>query len=1085
LGERRTVTVLFADASGFTSLSERLDEEQVYSLMQGCLGQMMEAVHHYEGTITQFLGDGVMALFGAPIAHEDSARRAVAAALEMQISLVKYVSEVKQPTPIKFQFRVGLNTGPVVVGRISDNLDMDYTALGDTVNLAARMQQVAEPGSVYLSESTYHIVHRYFELQPLETLEVKGKAEPVVAYRVVREKPVGTRFEAAAERGLTPFIGRDQELAMLKGYLKRAKRGQGQVVFISGVAGIGKSRLLHEFRRSSLSKGVTLIEGNCISYGRVIPYLPIIDVIKHNFAVEEGDNDARIIRRVDEGTADWEKSAQATVPYLKFLLNVDPGDPTVAVMDPMERKAGILDSLRALLLQESRHQPLLVIVEDLHWIDKNSAEALTALVDMIGSLPVLMVLSYRPSFTHSLGERSYYNRLALGHLARGESEFLAEGMLQVPSLPQQVKQLITSKAEGNPFFIEEVTKSLLESGILSKTNGTYSVGRPIEEVRIPDTIQEIILSRIDRLEQKAKEALQLASVIGREFTVQLLDRISDMEAHVDETLDELKLLELIYQKDYFPELSYMFKHALTHDVAYNTLLLERRKVLHCFIGAAIEDLYADRLSEHYEALAHHYYEGEDWAKALDYQVQSGDKAAASYANQDALDYYAQALEVCAKLGAPALETAASVAQKRGFLNTTIGEFQGAAADFNQMQVTARSLGDRRLEGMGLAARLIPEFWNHTPELSEKTFRAAMAVADEGFDDVRLFASLWFANSLFCYGHIEEAQTLLQTVEDLVDKIDDPISQGTWSYLGTMKHSQFGRFDEALAHREHWRSVVEKGPLMDLMFNKWVEALAHGGKGEYQEAIALLKENLDTSERIGEVMSRARVLNSMGWVLVEIQNHKLAMKWHERAVKAALEIDTLDPEIEYNAILNLADTLIALNRLDEAEVHFKKVEQTVRNPRPQDRFALWAYSGHFFHSYGELWLARGNIDKALAYADECVQLSESTGRQKNIVKGRRLQAQAFLAQGKLAEAEREISTALKLAKKIGNPPQLWKTHAALGDLRQAQGQVDARRKAYRDALAVIDGVAASLTDKSLRKTFLISDHVQGIRKAAEV
>ena len=496
----------------------------------------MEAVHHYEGTITQFLGDGVMALFGAPIAHEDSARRAVAAALQMQRSLDEYATEVKQRHPVECQFRVGLNTGPVVVGKINDNLDMDYTALGDTVNLAARMQQMAEPGSVYLSENTCHLVSNYFELMPLGALNVKGKEELVVAHKVVGEKPVSTRFEAAAEHGLTPFVGRDHELAVLKGYLEQAKRGQGQVVFISGVAGIGKSRLLHEFQRSSLDEGVTLMEGHCISYGRIIPYLPIIDIIKRNFGVEEVDDNERIIRRVDESTADWEKSAQATVPYLKYLLNVDPGDPTVAVMDPMERRAGILDSLRALLLQESRHQPLVVIVEDLHWIDKNSTDALTALVDLIGSLPVLMVLSYRPSFTHSLGERSYYNRLALGHLARGESEVLAEGMLQVTSLPQQVKQLITSKAEGNPFFIEEVTKSLLESGILRKTNGTYSVERPIEEVQVPDTIQEVILSRIDRLERQAKGALQLASVIGREFTVRLLERISDIETQLDETL---------------------------------------------------------------------------------------------------------------------------------------------------------------------------------------------------------------------------------------------------------------------------------------------------------------------------------------------------------------------------------------------------------------------------------------------------------------------------------------------------------------------------------------------------------------------
>jgi len=1088
LGERRTVTVLFADASGFTSMSERLDEEQVYSLMQGCLGRMMEAVHHYEGTITQFLGDGVMALFGAPIAHEDSARRAVAAAQEMQISLNEYVTNVKQGHPIECRFRVGLNTGPVVVGSINDNLDMDYTALGDTVNLASRMEQVAEPGSVYLSESTYRLVHSYFELQPLGALKVKGKAEPVVAYRVVREKPGGTRFKAAAEHGLTPFVGRDHELTVLRGYLERAKRGQGQVVFISGVAGLGKSRLLHEFKRSSLDEGVTLMEGHCISYGRIIPYLPLIDIIKRNFGVEEGDDEDRIIRRVDENTADWEKSAQATVPYLKYLLNVDPGDPTVSVMDPLERRAGILDSLRALLLQQSRHQPLLVIVEDLHWIDKNSTDALTALVDVIGSVPVLMVLSYRPSFTHSLGERSYYNRLALGHLARGESEVLAEGVLQVTSLPQQVKQLITSKAEGNPFFIEEVTKSLLESGVLRKTNGTYSAEHPIEEVRVPDTIQEVILSRIDRLEHQAKGALQLASVIGREFTVRLLERISDIKAQLDETLDELKLLELIYQKNYSSELSYMFKHALTHDVAYNTLLLERRKVLHCFIGAAIEELYADRLPEHYEALAHHYYEGEDWAKALDYQVQAGDKAAASYANQDALDYYAQALEVCAKLGAPALETAASVAQKRGYLNVTIGEFLGATADFNQMQVTARSLGNRHLEGMGLAALLMVKFYDHTlEEVAEETFRAAMAVADEGFDDVRLFANLWFHNILYVYGRIGEAQTLRQTVEDLVDvdKIDDPISVAMWSWIGSMTYTLYGRFDKALAHLEHWRAVTEKGPLLNLLSSRWWEALALGSKGEYQEAIALLQDILDTSERVGEVIVWVRALNSMGWVLVELHNHKRAMEWHVRAVKEAQDIIALDPEVEFNALLNLADSLMALNRLDEAEVHFNKIEQTVRNPQPQERFSMWIYSGHFFHSFGELWLARGNIDKALAYADECIQLSESTNRPKNIVKGRRLRGQVLLAQGKLKEAEQEISAALEVALEIGNPPQLWKTHATLGDLRQAQEQVDERRKAYRDALTVIDGVAASLTDESLRETFLNSDHVQGIRKAAEV
>ena len=679
-GERRTVTALFADAIGFTPISERLDEEEVYDLMQGCLGRMMDAVHRYEGTITQFRGDGVMALFGAPIAHEDAARRAVAAALEMQKSLDEYATEVKQRHSIECRFRVGLNTGPVVVGKISDNLDMDYTALGDTVNLASRMEELAEPGTVYLSEDTYRAVQDYFECEPLGALTVKGKAEPVVAYRVVRETAVRTRFEAAAERGLTPFVGRDQEQTVLRGYLEQAKRGQGQVVFVSGEAGIGKSRLLLEFRRSTLDEGVTWLEGHCSSYGKNIPYLPVIDILKREFDVQEGDDGAAIIGKVDEGAAEWDETARATVSYLKYLLNVDPGDAAVTAMDPLERRAGIFDGLRALLLQESQRRPLVMVVEDLHWIDEKSEEALAALVDVVASAPVLLVLTYRPGYAHSLGDRSYYSRLALGHLPPEESAVMAERVLQVATLPEQLREVITGKAEGNPFYIEEVTKSLVESGVLRKSNGSYTLEGPADEVRVPDTIQEVILSRIDRLERRAKEAIQLASVIGREFTVRLLDRISDVEAKLDDLLGELKSLELIYEKTYFPELSYMFKHALTHDVAYSTLLLERRKALHSIVAAAIEELYTDRLTEHYEALAHHYYEGQEWERALDYLVKAGDKVAAAYANQDALDYYARALEVCDRLGDSALETAASVARSRAFVNFTIGDFPGGIAD---------------------------------------------------------------------------------------------------------------------------------------------------------------------------------------------------------------------------------------------------------------------------------------------------------------------------------------------------------------------------------------------------------------------
>lgn len=429
----------------------------------------MDAVHHYEGVIDHFRGDGIMALFGAPIAHEDAARRAVAAALDMQKALDEYADQVNQQHQVLLRFRIGLNTGPVVIGKIHDSLEVDYTAHGDTVNLGARMEQMAEPGTVYLTEHTYRAISDYFECESLGTRQVRGISKPVGVYKALRSKSVRTRFEAATERGLTPFVGRHHELAVLREYLDRAKRGQGQVVFVSGEAGIGKSRLLLEFRHFLRDEDVAWREGQCISFGQNISYLPVIDLLKQTFGVEEGDSEAHIIQRVDEATAGWDDAPHKTVPYLKYLLNVDCGEPAITTMDPRERRAGIFDGLRALLIQESRGRPLVMAVEDLHWIDEQSEAALLALVDVVASAPVLLILTYRPGYTHSLGERTYYNRLALGHLPMEESTTMVLGVLQVATLPQELQQLITSKAEGNPFYIEEVTKSLLESGVLRKT----------------------------------------------------------------------------------------------------------------------------------------------------------------------------------------------------------------------------------------------------------------------------------------------------------------------------------------------------------------------------------------------------------------------------------------------------------------------------------------------------------------------------------------------------------------------------------------------------------------------------------------
>ncbi len=1079
-GERRTVTVVFVDAVASTALAERLDEEDVCYLMEGAIARMMEAVHRYEGAVTQFVGDGIIALFGAPRAHEDSARRAVSAALDMREALEAYGEEAQRQYGDSLVFRIGMNTGPVVVSSISDDLEMDLTAIGDTINLAARMQHEADAGEILVSERTWLVVQDYFDFQDAGLQEVKGHAAPVRAYRPLRSRPVRTRIEAAAERGLTRFVGREHELSVLGGYLGEVVRGEGQVVFVAGEAGMGKTRLLLEFRHS-VGEEVGWLEGHCISYGRAIPYLPIREIVRQSFGVEESDDEAHLLRRVEERTSAWDERAEALVPYLKYLLNVDPGTAVVR-MDPRERQAGIFDALRTLLLLESRQRPLVVLVEDLHWVDDKTEQALGALIDVVAGAQVLLVLTYRPGHSPSLGERTYFSRLTLGRLPQEETASMAQALLGAEALPAELVALVNTKAEGNPFYTEEVTKSLLESGVLHRRDGSFELARPVEELRLPTTIQEVILSRIDRLQGAAREALQLGSVIGREFTGRLLARISNLDSKLDEALNELKRLDLVYQKGYFPEHSYMFKHALTHDVAYSTLLRERRRGVHRRVGAAIEELYPDRLAEQVETLAHHYSEGEAWDKALDYLVKAGDKAAGAYANKEALDYYQRALDVCDRLGET--RTTAAVAERRGHVNLTIGDVGASVEDFERMRDAATQFGDRRLEGRALALRGLVEHYAHDFESCEETLRAALAIGDESFDDVRLLASVMLFELLMVLNRHFEAEAFARAAAELVEEVDEPYARALWSMMALRPHWA-GHFDKALAHLERWRWAAEaSGSATVVLGNDWVEGLVRGARGDYGGALALVHRVVQEAERIGEVLFWARAVNTLGWVYGELQDHERALEWSRRGVEVALRIEAPNYEIEGNARLNLGDALMALGRLDEAEEQYAAVERVARDPAPPDRYMLWRYSQHLFHSYGELWLARGDTDKALAYADECLALAIQSDSRKNIVKGRRLRGEALLAQGRLADVEQELATALGVTQQVGNPPQLWKTYAALARLRLALGQTDEARDAYRKALAVIEGVAAGLQDEKLATILLDSQQTQAIRHSLQ-
>ncbi|HTI56379.1 MAG TPA: adenylate/guanylate cyclase domain-containing protein, partial [Verrucomicrobiae bacterium] len=761
-GERKQVTVLFVDVSGFTSLSERLDPEEVHRLMSRAFDLMLAEVHRYEGTVNQFLGDGIMAIFGAPIAHEDHAIRAVHAALGIARTLDAYRAELR-PRGIRFQARQGLNTGLVVVGSIGSDLRMDYTAVGDATNVAARMQQVGEPGRVTISEATHRLVRGYFETRPLGALPIKGKAEPVAAWEVVAAREARTRLEVAADRGLTPFVGRERELRVLLEAFERARGGHGQVAFLVAEAGMGKSRLLAEMRRR-IAGEAGWQEGHCLSFGRAMTFHPLADLLRRQLGIEEGDDEAAVAAKVERGLAEIGSDLASAAPYLRALLSIDPGDSDVRAMSPAQRRAETFEALRSLLVRSAERQPQVLVIEDLHWIDSASEQFLTTLIESVPALRVLLVFTYRPGYVNPFGERSYFTRIVPAALSTEESARIAESMLGVDVLPVDLRSVVAAKAEGNPFYIEELVRSLEESGVLQRVEGRLALSRPLSHVEIPGTVQDVIAARIDRLAEAPKLTLQLASVIGREFSRRLVDRVSQIGEGTDGALRELSALELIHERHRLPELAYAFKHALTQDVAYASLLVQRRRELHRLVGTAIEEIYDDRLPELYEVLAHHFSHTDDAARALAYLVRAAEKATRAFGLRQAIDLYGEALAAAARLGDRApVTTLMAIHAARADLFFGIGDFERSREAAETVVDLARRVRDRPAEANALIQCASALQW-------AEDFPAALERAQEAIELAETAgAQRPLAGGLYVRGYVHAVSGRLDAAKDDVER----------------------------------------------------------------------------------------------------------------------------------------------------------------------------------------------------------------------------------------------------------------------------------------------------------------------------
>src|SRR6516162_10246596 len=629
-GEMKQVTVLFCDIVNSTPLTERLGPEGMRDLVRAFLDSSLAEVCRYGGTAPQFTGDGFMALFGAPLTHEDHVRRALLAALAVQRVLHEGGATADLALD-ELQVRIGIHTGPVVFGPVADNLSMDYTVIGDTANVAARLQQVAEPGTILLSEVTRALAEGYARVEPVGPLILKGKAEPLSAYRLLEVSHRRSGLREAPSPRTAAFVDRVSELAILNNFLRQVENGHGQAVGLVGEPGIGKSRLLAEFRRQVADRRAHWVEGRCLSYGTAIPYLLALDLLRSDCGIVETDTREIVAGKVHDGLREAGMDPDEDGPVLLHLLEIKDVTDSPALSNPEGVKSKAFETLRQLTIKRSERRPLILVLEDLHWVDRISEEFLGFLAESLRDARVLLLATYRPGYRPPWIDKSYAGQTPLQPLSQDDSIRMVRSVLRVEQLVDQVTQEIVAKADGNPFFLEQLALHAGEARDLRT------------DLMVPNTIHDVVMARIDRLPEQTKRTLQMAAVIGREFPLRLLQAVWQDRPALEDQMRDLVRLEFIYERIETQGSVCVFRHALTQETAYGSLLERHRRVYHGAVGHALEELYSGRADEVAELLTLHFGRSDETEKAVDYAISAAEKAGRGWANREALTYFEEAL----------------------------------------------------------------------------------------------------------------------------------------------------------------------------------------------------------------------------------------------------------------------------------------------------------------------------------------------------------------------------------------------------------------------------------------------------------
>lgn len=848
-GERKQVTVLFADLKGSMELIADRDPEDARQILDPVIERMIEAVHHYEGTVNNVMGDGVMALFGAPIAHEDHAVRACYAALRMQEGVGRYADDLRRRQGLDVQIRVGLNSGEVVVCSIGTDLHVDYTAVGQTTHLAARMEQLARPGTTLLTEFVLRSAEGRIAVNGLGLVPIKGLADPVAVYEIVGPGAARTRLQAAVARGLTRFVGRDAEVERLRQALEQAVRGQGQVVAVFGEPGVGKSRLFYEFLHSHRTQDWLVLESSSVSYGKATAYMPLLSVLRAYFGITERDDTRTIRAKVTGYLLTLDEALKDGIPALLHLLDALPEEHEFHRANSVARRSSTIEWLKRILLRESRNQPVLLVFEDLHWIDGETQALLDALVDSLPAAAILLAVNYRPEYRHAWTNKSYYQQFQIHALGPETAAAMLQPLLGDDPTLDPVRRLVIERTEGNPLFLEESVRSLVETGVLIGERGAYRLGKDPVGVQVPSTVQAIIASRIDGLQPQDKQLLQAASVIGKDVPHVLLSEIAECsEDELRSGLGRLQAAEFVYELKLFPDLEYTFKHALTHEVAYGSLLHDRRRALHARIVGAIERIHADRLPEHFRNLIHHAFRGEVWSKALHYLSQT-----ASSAERRSIDAVLGGTESPGNLWWRGLhERAVALTQREQAILASFRNFGGSITANFRLGQACHSLGEyaRAADVLSRNIALLEE------DLQKELFGFA------GFPSVlsRVWLSLCEVEQNRigeAVRHSGEAVEIADSAEHSFSQIVALAGQGTIFLL-------VGDTDAAMPSLERALAIdrVSDVPLLLPLIAPPL-GLAYVRAGRHEEGLGLIAQGVERAEILEFAANHARRLTWLG------------------------------------------------------------------------------------------------------------------------------------------------------------------------------------------------------------------------------